>query len=63
MTFRKKVFDFLTTPGGRGFKTGQNIGLHCVLQEVFHVYLNTFEIAVSHLFLIILSNIKLTLIN
>ena len=28
------------------------------VQEVFHVYLNKFEIAVSHLFLIIFSNDK-----
>ena len=28
------------------------------LQEVFHVYLNKFEIAVSHLFLIIFRNNK-----
>ena len=27
-----------------------------VLQEVFHVYLNKFEIAVTHLFLIIFCN-------
>ena len=33
------------------------------LQEVFHVYLNKFENAVSHLFLFMFSNIKLTLIN
>ena len=31
--------------------------------KVFHVYLNKFENAVSHLFLFIISNIKLTLIN
>ena len=33
------------------------------LQEVFHVYLNKFEIALSHLFLIIFSNNKFTLVN
>ena len=33
------------------------------LQEVFHVYLNKIEIAVSHLFLIIFSNNKFTLVN
>ena len=33
------------------------------IQEVFHVYLNKFEIAVSHLFLIIFSNNKFTLVN
>ena len=33
------------------------------IQEVFHVYLNKFEIVVSHLFLIIFSNYKLTLVN
>ena len=33
------------------------------IQEVFHVYLNKFEIAVSHLFLIIFSNNKCTLVN
>ena len=33
------------------------------IQEVFHAYLNTFEIAVSHLFLIIFSNNKFTLVN
>ena len=27
-----------------------------IIQEVFHVYLNKFEIAVSHLFLFIFSN-------
>ena len=34
-----------------------------IVQEVFHVYLNKFEIAVSQLFLILFSNIKLTLVN
>ena len=34
-----------------------------IIQEVFHVYLNKFEIAVSHLFLIIFSNYKFTLVN
>ena len=50
-------------------------GLHCLLrlkqpsrteihlQEVFHVYLNKFEIVLSHLFLIIFSNNKFTLVN
>ena len=33
------------------------------IQEVFHVYLNKFEIAVSHSFLIIFSNNKFTLVN
>ena len=33
------------------------------VQEVFHVYLNKFEIAVSQLFLIIFSNNKFTLVN
>ena len=33
------------------------------LQEVFHVYLNKFEIAISHSFLIIFSNNKFTLVN
>ena len=33
------------------------------IQEVFHVYLNKFEIAVSHLFLIIFSYNKVTLVN
>ena len=33
------------------------------VQEVFHVYLNKFEIAVSHLFLIIFSKNKFTLVN
>ena len=33
------------------------------LQEAFHVYLNKLEIAVSHLFLIIFSNNKFTLVN
>ena len=32
-------------------------------QEVFHVYLNKFEIAVSHLFLIIFSNNTFSLVN
>ena len=34
-----------------------------LLQEMFHVYLSKFEIPVSHLFLIIFSNNKFTLIN
>ena len=34
-----------------------------LLQEVFIVYLNKFEIAVSHLFLIIFRNNKFTLVN
>ena len=33
------------------------------IQEVFHVYLNKFEIAVSHLFLIIFINNKFTVVN
>ena len=33
-----------------------------LIQEVFHVYLNKFEIAVSHLFRIIFSNNKFTLV-
>ena len=33
------------------------------LQEVFHVYLNKFEIDVSDLFFIIFSNNKFTLVN
>ena len=33
------------------------------IQEVFHVYLNKFEIAVSHSFLIIFSFNKFTLVN
>ena len=33
------------------------------IQEVFHVYLNKFEIAVSRLFLIIFNNNKFTLVN
>ena len=33
------------------------------IQEVFHVYLNKFEIAVSHLFLIILNNHTFILVN
>ena len=28
----------------------------CIVQEVFHVYLNKFEIAVTHSFLIIFGN-------
>ena len=39
------------------------VGTACDIQEVFHVYLNKFEIAVSHLFLIIFSNNKFTLVN
>ena len=34
-----------------------------LIQEVFHVYLNKFEIAVSHLFIIIFSNNRFTLVN
>ena len=34
-----------------------------LLQEVFHVYLNKFEIAVSHLYLIIFNENKFTLVN
>ena len=37
--------------------------LRIILQEVFHVYLNKFEIAVSHLFLIIFINNKFTVVN
>ena len=44
-----------STPGA---KTGPAKGV-----EVFHVYLNKFEISVSHLFLIIFSNNKFTLVN
>ena len=33
------------------------------MQEVFHVYLNKLEIAVSHLFLIIFTNNKYKLVN
>ena len=33
------------------------------IQEVFHVYLNKFEIAISHLFLIILGNNEFTFVN
>ena len=33
------------------------------IQEVFHVYLNKFEIALSHLFHIKFSNNKFTLVN
>ena len=33
------------------------------IQEVFYVYLNKFEIAVSQLFLIVINNDKLTLVN
>ena len=33
------------------------------IQEVFHVFFNKFEIAVSHSFLIIFSNNKFTLVN
>ena len=33
------------------------------IQEVFHVYLNNFETVVSHLFLVIFSNNKFTLVN
>ena len=33
------------------------------VQEVFHVYLNKFKIAVSHLFLIIFSNDEFTSVN
>ena len=35
----------------------------CYIHEVFHVYLSKFEIAVSHLFLILFSNNKFTLVN
>ena len=34
-----------------------------LIQDLFHVYLNKFEIAVSHLSLIIFSNNKFTLVN
>ena len=33
------------------------------IQEVFHVYLNKFESAISHSFIIIFSNNKFTLVN
>ena len=34
-----------------------------IIQEVFHVYLNKFEIELTHLFFIIFSNNKFTLVN
>ena len=34
-----------------------------MIQEVFHVYLNKFEMAVVHLFLIIICNDIFTLVN
>ena len=40
-----------------------NILSYLGLQEVFHVFLNKFEIAVSHLFHIIFSNDKFTLVS
>ena len=44
--------------GGQG-----NTKVSLNIQEVFHVYLKKFEIALSHLFLIIFSNNKFTLVN
>ena len=38
-------------------------GYYLDIQEVFQVYLNKFEIAVSHLFFIIFSINKFTLVN
>ena len=40
-----------------------NISMFLKIQEVFHVYFNKFEIAISHLFFIIFSNNKFTLVN
>ena len=40
-----------------------NYGRQDLIQEVFHVYLNKFENVVSHLFLIIFSNNKFTMVN
>ena len=37
--------------------------MNVAIQEVFHVYLNKFEIAVSHSFLIIFSNNKFIFVN
>ena len=45
-------------PAERFFKATHNM-----IREVFHVYLSKFEIAVSHLFFIIFSNNKFTLVN
>ena len=39
------------------------VGRLLPVQEVFHVYLNKFEIAVSTLFLIIFSNNEFILVN
>ena len=41
----------------------RRISSSLAIQEVFHVYLNKFEIAISHLFLIILGNNKFTFVN
>ena len=49
--------------GGSDFRLYDGSYLKTYLQEVFHVYLNKFEIAVSHLFLIIFSYNKFTLVN
>ena len=37
-------------------KCSQHYGFYHVIQDVFHVYLNKFEIVVTHLFLIIFCN-------
>ena len=47
----------------RNFEMPKVMNFISKLQEVFHVYLNKFETAVSHSFLIIFSNNKFTLFN
>ena len=55
----------LTKPNvkNRNFEMPKMLNFISTLQEVFHVYLNKFEIAVSHSFLIIFRNNTFTLFN
>ena len=41
----------------------RKIGYNTNVQEVYHVYLNKFKIALSHLFLILFSDDTFTLVN
>ena len=57
MVYSKKLLNIIALMKCEDHRTKK------LIQEVFHVYLNKFEIAVSHLSLIIFSNIEFTLIN
>ena len=47
---------FLLTCNGRTYAQIDRRALTVIIQEVFHVYLNKFENAVTYLFLVILGN-------